>query len=222
MNENCERNCRTCGFVAVYAENRNPNFPGPPLFLEMSDWLRETGHIQHPAVSAHLGYVNGKPGCAAFAQPIGDEYDAAYKAEFKADSPSPRETEIVLKVINSPRQCESWIKYRPGFSPKEHLEERKAAEAERNRREWEIKQEVERRRWHDEEESDRRKWYADHAAHYDKVVESRQQQRDHAENRERRLNWTITIGFLILAVVGLTADSIVIKAVVWLWSQFSS
>jgi len=65
---------------------------------------------------------------------------------------------VMRTVIEKGRQCERWYPWQEGFTPKEHLEERRALETEDRRRTWEREREDERREWEKVQQGERRKF----------------------------------------------------------------
>ena len=59
-------------------------------------------------------------------------------------------------AISRDRECPSFTSWKPGFSPKEHVD----MQLVREQREWQQGEEKRRREWQKEQEEDRRKWEA--------------------------------------------------------------
>ena len=98
--------------------------------------------------------------------------------------------EAVLEVIGEQRECSSWVKWRPGFSPKEHMEMQLLDE----QRKWEQEQRERDRRWQEEMRKEDLKWKVDQ----EKLAEARWIK----EHRLQRHQLVIVgiVGTLILAI----------------------
>lgn len=131
--------CKDCGFLAVgYGEGE---LPGP------TPDYRETGRRNGPD-------TNPAPHCLVLAERIRDEFA---KLQQDAARKNYEPHKVALDVITTERDCGSFYRWHPGFSPKEHLEMKHHEE---------LRAEMEERKRQDETRAqtrleEDRKWRAD-------------------------------------------------------------
>lgn len=141
--------CQECGFLAW----RNMH---TREMIEVDHDYREKPDMSPTVLSAKF---EGLPICYLSAQNI--------RKELPANNPGSPSS--VLEVISKGRTCESYAEWKPGLSPKEHLqmrllEETRKREDDRDRaqRDWQMKMEVELRelemKLHRQRDQEQREW----------------------------------------------------------------
>lgn len=170
------RQCSDCGFL-----ERKVRYLGEgPRHNEVSQNERDTGDV---AGRYNGDDLDGIVGCLRAVVDLRAEVEAACTSA-GADGEATRAA-IALPVLNKPRACGKWTKYKPGFSPKEHLEEVRMLELEAHRRDWESSQETERRQW----------------------IKQREDANAAREERENTLIRRLTYVGILLGVISLMAAS---------------
>lgn len=133
--------CYNCGFLCR-KDVLNTHLA---LFYEISEEDRKNGRFFTLASP-------GAPRCFRGVD-IGREItDATGLPDYpiRTDEHQQKQNAAAKQVLETNRQCKLWFPYTPGMSPKEHLEEFKILEMERDRKEWQERLEANRREWQKE------------------------------------------------------------------------
>lgn len=149
--------CSSCGFLSLFAGQEYPNRAGPPHYFEASKWHRQTGYMYRTYHADLGGGAETVPACIVGAADLRDEAEQLTASMSHPNKPMPALRDILLEIINKPRSCPQWCKYRQGFSPKERVEEKRMDELREMEKRWQEGQERSRRRWEKSLERLRRK-----------------------------------------------------------------
>jgi hypothetical protein len=134
--------CINCGFLA-----KRP-FPFSVLrreplssFYEIPDSERESGRVWSHNPGGNTAQIETEPVCFRFVADIQHEIDARPEAKLLI-----REDTIGARsVFAKDRSCQSWYRYMPGLSPRDHFDRLNMELLEQSRREWEMRLETERK-----------------------------------------------------------------------------
>lgn len=201
MSDNSCGKCQGCGFLAVRVLSDDHRTPLPPAILEASKTQRLRGNFGRAIHPAGFIDVGSMPTCAMHRGELQDAcysiVDALPRHQGEAVYEHAR-CQALLTIISVDRKCPVWTPYREGVSPKEEWEERRMKELELHRQKWEATQEAERRKWID-------------------LRETANAQREDKENS--RMFWLTVIGIVLalLAVGGITRDSILGRVIPDKW-----
>jgi hypothetical protein len=110
--------CASWGFLAKYSHRVHTP---APTFFEIDNQEREAGAAFRHLPSTHQGLVVTKASC----------FRQLLSLQLEMDATEENSTELV-KVLTKDRDCPKWYPYTAGFSPKEHLEEYRVQELERD------------------------------------------------------------------------------------------
>lgn len=155
------RCCKDCGFLGrqMACGEKDPFSPGR-IYEALPD-QRVEGHITH----IHDHNIYDGPAqivCAAGQFPLNDEYETALAS---GRHPGRGVKHHALDVIQKPRECSKWIRYRPGITPKEYVGMLVLEKLELDRRKYEKNSESERRAFEEQltrqSDEDRRRWRKD-------------------------------------------------------------
>ena len=124
--------CFECGFLAKHS--LEPNVPSPK-FYEIDTADRFTGRTNEHVADSFRGPIVTEPVCFMTAFPIQDEILERMRLIEQVDGSQAKE--VQKQVFNEDRACDQWIQYEHGYSPKEHLDDRRAAQLEQDRRNFE-------------------------------------------------------------------------------------
>lgn len=127
--------CVSCGFLAKFILGEGVP---PPKFEELTVLERDRGIFE---ITGPQAVRENIPLPACFRQHINIQEEFGDIYQNYSDSIG----EIYKIVFNKERNCPKWMKYTPGFSPMEHLQEFKMLELEQRREEFEQKMANERK-----------------------------------------------------------------------------
>ena len=163
--------CANCGYLAARHKQTRQLLDAEPL-------LRELGHIPS-FVSAGLDAIYD-PHPVCFRSVID-----FYKEMGVTDNQDKRRD-----VIQADRECEEFIRWRPGFTPKEH---------------WEMIQEADRLMWQVQREAD------DRAERDRRDQQARDFQASQAEQARRHQNRSLAVSAVAVgvAILGLIANTLI-------------
>lgn len=102
--------CAECGLFCY--KDRN-------VYEHIDEKGRRTGNLPLYRVGDTPLRFSHKPRCFAVKADFDDEYA---KLDDAADKRGGQLPELLLKVITADRECDAFIRWVPGFSPKEHKE----------------------------------------------------------------------------------------------------
>lgn len=166
--------CDSCGFMAV-STTPDPNDAAAHI-MECGQHARDSGNAWHFRTPEFQRGASGVVVCTVGVADLPHELDTEQPRVI------PHNPSIATKrVIARPRQCTSWIRYRPGLSPKDHLFIRMFEEWERERRQWEAEQTAARIAWENDEREKQRRWQEEQTA--------KAQERDDRIEAERRAHY---------------------------------
>ena len=170
--------CRNCGFLSVR------DFKSREL-LEVDETMREKWEL-HVIPNDEVDLCKQHPLCATlaalFAREIGTR--PGYVIDKKA----------VVAVLKKDRECETFIQWVPGFSPKEHMKmhieemtDKWQEEQRRRDEEWRAEQRAAELRWQEEQKAEERRWQEEQ-----KAIERQWQA------RQKRWDYSMTVVVAIL------------------------
>jgi hypothetical protein len=130
--------CINCGFLAkrVLLDQRRRAIT--PSYHEVGWDGREEGYVWECVQDPFVGPVGAEPFCFTHAADLIPEIGSA-RGELG------NELKAAQKVFAKDRHCNSWYRYNPGLSPKEHFEQMNMELLERSRREFEERLEKDRK-----------------------------------------------------------------------------
>ncbi len=123
--------CRDCGMLTVYC-------PGENEFIEINSLYRKEGSKN----GIHAQNQGSPTVCFLSAHDIHAEM-----VELVQTASSANQSQRALQIIGKERECESFCKWRQGFSPKEHVEMLREDEKNLSDREWQMRMEDERKKF---------------------------------------------------------------------------
>lgn len=130
-----EGRCISCGFLAKF----DLHYSGPPPYIyEMPPRDRETGERSGLRLEA-AREITGFPQCYVNASDIWKEIGTA-RRDRNID-----EFSATRQVLDQDRHCSKWYPYTQGYSPQEHLEEKRVLQLEKDRKEFEFRIEQDRK-----------------------------------------------------------------------------
>ena len=171
--------CIDCGMFAWH--NNKSTRP-----LEVPFEWRNVGEALHQTVSAYAVRL----------------LCLAEKETFPRNFPrDPKCSELATKN----HECEEFIKWRQGFTPKEHMEMRLSQELVESERKWREAQAEYERRWHGEQATAQRDWQQKQA----------RQQREWRDTDIRRERFDFWFGRVAIPVFSAFLAAVVAFAVTW-------
>jgi hypothetical protein len=114
--------CISCGFLAKRPSAQRVM---PPDYYEVSLEERQQGQMFLHIPDTFTGQISTDPACLRRAADLAQEMSGTTNT-------------AAATVLGKDRHCDKWHAYTPGLNPKEHLEEFKARELERERRRFEL------------------------------------------------------------------------------------
>ncbi len=105
-----ERNCVDCGYLAIRDVQSG-------LLVEVEDSIRSKGLIN---AGGYQGWLQKYPTCFVRAANLQDEW--AHEVHAGQASNAPPAVSVQAVIQKPDRNCESWVEWQQGFSPKEHRE----------------------------------------------------------------------------------------------------
>ena len=126
----CKVQCSKCGYLAI-RENQSRNL------VEVESGMRESWvHPPATAGTSFKKYDDSKPIC--FSQ----------KIDFQEKLGSSASRDRIDDLVKTPIECDSYVPWKQGFSPKEHAE----MELLNEQRKWQAKRDDDDRKWRAERE----------------------------------------------------------------------
>lgn len=124
-----EGKCLTCGFLARHTHVAPGYYAPLPRYYEVELEERQRGAYFYYHIEPSRP-LDTEPACIKHAANLANELAAEIKRlvatahTLEAKQSATRETAAINIVGDAQRCCEHWYPYSPGFSPKEHLEQK--------------------------------------------------------------------------------------------------